>query len=137
MKVLIVEDEPTAAKLLEHSMRRYADCERASNGEEAFNKFCDALENGKPFDLVFLDIVMPGVDGQEALAAIREAEEGFGVPPEAGVKVIMTSAMDDSQNLYQAHVAGCNEYLIKPISPADLFKALKKVGALHEDDYFE
>lgn len=128
MRVLIVEDEPTSARLLEATISHFADCQRAANGQECFEKFCSAVDSGKPFDLIFLDIMMPGVDGQEALAAIREVEESSGVTPEAGVKIVMTTALDDPQSLYHAHFAGCSEYLVKPIRREDLMRTLKRLG---------
>lgn len=130
MRILIVEDEPVSARLIEDIVSNYGDVERAKNGEECFDKFCAAIDAGKPFDLIFLDIMMPGVDGQEALAAIREVEESSGLPAESGVKVVMTTALDDSQNLYQAHVSGCHGYIVKPFGREDVFRALRKIGAL-------
>lgn len=128
MRVLIVEDEPTSARLLEATISNFAECQRAGNGQECFEKFCNAIDEGKPFDLIFLDIMMPGVDGQEALAAIREVEENAGVAPDAGVKIVMTTALDDPQSLYHAHFAGCSEYLVKPIRREDLMRTLKRIG---------
>ena len=128
MRVLIVEDEPTSARLLEATISPFAECQRAGNGEECFEKFCSAIDAGAPFDLIFLDIMMPGVDGQEALAAIREVEEGAGVAPDAGVKIVMTTALDDPQSLYHAHFSGCSEYLVKPICREDLMRTLRRLG---------
>ncbi|MBN8550853.1 MAG: response regulator [Deltaproteobacteria bacterium] len=132
MRVLIVEDEPTSARLLEATVAHFGNCERAANGQECFEKFCSAMDEGKPFDLIFLDIMMPGVDGQEALAAIREVEEGAGVAPDAGVKIVMTTALDDPQSLYHAHFSGCSEYLVKPIRREDLLRTLKRLGVSPE-----
>jgi two-component system chemotaxis response regulator CheY len=128
MRFLIVEDEATSARMLEATMAKFGRCERANDGEEGFAKFCSAIDEGKPFDLIFLDIMMPGVDGQEALAAIREIEERFGIAAESGVKVVMTTALDDSHNIYEAHFTGCNEYLVKPIRREDLMRVVKKLG---------
>ncbi len=128
MRILIAEDEAVSARSLEAAVKPLGEPERACNGEECFQKFCSALEAGRPFDLIFLDLMMPDFDGHEALAAIRDVEERYGVAPGAGVKVIVTSAHTDSQNLYQAHLSGCNEYLAKPINHADLRRALRKLG---------
>lgn len=137
MRILIAEDELTSALLLESAVRDLGVCERAVDGEKCFELFCAGLESGKPFDLIFLDLKMPDFDGQEALPAIREVEACYGVAPELGVKIVVTSALDDGQNLYHAHVSGCNEYLVKPIKRTDLRRALRKLGYDIPSNLFE
>lgn len=128
MRILIVEDEPLSAKLIESIVKPYGDCHRVDNGDKAFDAFCDAYEGHEPFDLILLDIMMPEVSGQEALAAIRDYEKNNGIPLSEGVKVIMTTALDDPGNLYQAHREGCCEYLTKPIDKDKLIRTMKRVG---------
>ncbi|RMG42361.1 MAG: response regulator [Candidatus Dadabacteria bacterium] len=134
MRVLIVEDESVSAKLLESIVAPYGETVRVKNGEEAFDAFCDADEQGRPFDLILLDIKMPEVDGQEALTAIREYEEARGRVQSDGVKIIMTTGCDDLQNHHYSHVAGCNDYLTKPIEPEVLIGKLKHLGLLPAEE---
>jgi two-component system, chemotaxis family, chemotaxis protein CheY len=127
MRVLIVEDEPVSRKLLESMMKPYGECSTAENGEEAFEVFCTALETGRPFDLVLLDIMMPEVDGQEALEAIRDYEQEFGIAAENQSKIIMTTALDDGPSLYCAHAEGCTDYIVKPICRDKLLSILRRL----------
>lgn len=129
MRALIVEDDPVSRRVL-HSIvsSMCSDCELAANGEEAFRSYLSALEESKPFDVVFLDVMMPEVNGQEVLAAIREVEMEQGLSAEEGVPVIMTTALDDGRNIYQAHANGCVDYMVKPISRDQIIKVLQRLG---------
>jgi two-component system chemotaxis response regulator CheY len=128
MKILIAEDDKISQKVLCSIVSKVGDCEVADNGEEAFDKYCQSLDSNQPFDIIFLDVMMPEVDGQEALAAIREFESQRGISNDNGVKVIMTTALDDGQNLYHAHANGCVNYLVKPLSRDKVLNAIKKLG---------
>ena len=129
MKILIAEDDPVSRKVLHSIVSSVCeDCALAENGEEAFEKFLDASEDDQPFDLIFLDVMMPEANGQEALAAIREYEQELGVEHDASVKVIMTTALDDGKNIYQAHANGCVDYIVKPISREKILKAIARLG---------
>ena len=129
MKVLIVEDEPISRKVLHTILENVAtECLIAVNGEDAFDKYLEAVESNTPFDVIFLDVMMPEANGQEALAAIREYETELGIVGDSGVKVIMTTALDDGKNIYQAHANGCVDYIVKPISRDKILKAVERLG---------
>ena len=134
MKVLVVEDEPVSSKVLCTMLDRFGDISTAGNGEEAVNRFREALDDDEPFDLVLLDIMMPEVNGQEALAEIRAIEEERSIPTEGACHIIMTTALDDPQSLYLSHAAGCNDYLVKPIRRESLMKLLKRKGFCLPDE---
>jgi two-component system chemotaxis response regulator CheY len=70
---------------------------------EAFGR---ALTDGPPYDIIFLDVMMPGMDGHQALERMRHLEQSQGVPPSQSAKVIMVSALDDSRTLYRAFFQG-------------------------------
>ena len=133
MKVLIVEDDFTARKLLQAYLREHAECEVAVNGKEAVQAFSDAWDNEQPYDLVCLDISMPEMDGQETLQEIRRLEEERGVPLGDGVKVIMTTVFGDKENIMTAFRVGCESYLVKPVSREKLFTEIEKLGLLQTE----
>lgn len=128
MKILIVEDDFTSRKLLLALLSSYGECDVAVNGEEALVAFDAATDDGDPYSLVCLDIMMPVMDGQETLAEIRNRESLAGVQGLDGVKIIMTTALDDSQNVMTAFRSQCEGYLVKPIGKADLTKLLTSLG---------
>lgn len=130
MRCLIVEDEFTARKLLQVYLSDYGDCFVAVNGHEAVEAFRDALKEKKPYDLICLDIMMPGMNGHETLKAIRRIESEHGIAGLDGVKVIMTTASDDSKDVMGAFRSGCEVYLVKPVERENLLEEVEKMGLL-------
>jgi CheY-like chemotaxis protein len=112
-KVLLAEDNPVnqvvAAKLLEKRGHRVT---TAANGREAVA----AIER-EAFDLVLMDVQMPEMDGIEATAIIRQAENGTG----RHVPIFALTAHAMKGDAERCHVAGMDGYLSKPIHPADLY----------------
>ncbi len=130
MKCLIVEDDYAAQQLLAILLSDFSDCTLAPDGCEGVHLFTAALDEGDPFDLVCLDIMMPKQDGHETLKQIRQIESERGIMGLDGVKVIMTTALHDSQNIFSAFRQGCESYLIKPIRRSSLLQEMEKLGLL-------
>jgi two-component system, chemotaxis family, chemotaxis protein CheY len=127
LKTLIVEDDFTSRLLFQEFLKNYGPSHIAVNGREAIEAVCRALEAGEPYDLICLDIMMPEMDGQEALKQIRKQEESRGILPPDGVKVVMTTALDDIKNVLAAYHGLCDAYLTKPIRKEDLLNELRKL----------
>ncbi|WP_319760283.1 response regulator [Maridesulfovibrio sp.] len=129
MRVLIVDDDFYCRNMLHEIMKPYAQCDIAVNGEEAVFAFKKGLENGNAYDLVCLDLVMPEMDGQQALREIRSIEKDFDVEETSGVKVIVTTMLDDRKETHDAFfLGGATSYLVKPIEEDKLVKELKNLG---------
>jgi two-component system chemotaxis response regulator CheY len=128
MKTLIVEDDFTSRLLLQEFLRGYGEVHLAANGGDAVLIVSGSLAAGRPFDLICLDIMMPIMDGQDALRRIRSAEHAAGVPAGKGARVIMTTALCDGQNVIKAFKGECDAYLVKPIDRAKLIGHLKAFG---------
>ena len=124
MKTLIVEDDKTSHLLLKEILKPFGPSQSAGNGREAVEALRAALESGEPFDLVCLDIMMPEMDGQQALQEIRALEEAQG---SSGAKIIMTTALDDPKNVITAFSGLADAYLVKPIDKARLLEELRKL----------
>ena len=130
MRILIAEDDPVSARILSKMLERYAEVTVTANGEQAFDAFENAVENGCPFDLIFLDIMMPEVIGHETLAAIREFEQMKGVITGEGARVVMVTALDDGSNIYEAHRNDCVDYINKPIKREIVVGLLERLGLI-------
>jgi two-component system chemotaxis response regulator CheY len=91
-RILIVEDEFLSWQLLQSYVAEYGGAEVAVDGEEAIRKVEAAYEAGRPFYLVFMDIVLPRLDGQAAILAIREYESSRAVPRGERCKIVLTTA---------------------------------------------
>ncbi len=130
MKCLIVEDDFISGKLLETYLADHAECFVACDGPEAVEAVVDALDFGQPFDLICLDVMMPGMSGHEVLTEVRRIEAERGIGGLDGVKVIMTTALDDSGNIMGSFREGCEAYVVKPVCKDKLLAEIEKLGLL-------
>jgi two-component system chemotaxis response regulator CheY len=116
---------------LKELLSSYYDCDIAVNGEEAVDSFKMAHEVKQPYDLVCMDIMMPGFDGTEALKRIRQLEIDFSIPPEFEAKIIMITALDDPKTVINTlYKGGATSYLVKPISKQKLLRELRTFGVI-------
>ena len=125
MKTLILEDDFTGRLLLQRLLQQWGQTHIAVNGWEAVEAVRAAWESGKPYDLICLDIMMPEMDGQTALKEIRKCEEERGIFSSQGVKIVMTTALGNMENVKDAFHNLCDGYLVKPIDKEKLLKNLQ------------
>ena len=131
MKCLIVEDSEFAREGLKFFLADHAEIETAVNGLEGVARFSRALTAGEGFDLVLLDIVMPEMDGHQALRLMRQAEKDHGGDPAKKAVIIMTTALNSPKNMEEAIWDGdCTDSRVKPIVRADLMGMLRRYGLL-------
>ncbi|MFO7813750.1 MAG: response regulator [Pelovirga sp.] len=130
MRTLIVDDDFTCRLLLLEILKVYGEVHIATNGTEALAMVRMALDAGEPYDLICLDIMMPEMDGQEALRLIREHEQTRGIRSTQGARIVMMTALDDLQNVMDAFSKLCDGYLPKPIKKTALLDKLKIFGLI-------
>lgn len=123
MKILIVEDVTINLKFLERLLEVYGEVQTALDGEESLRKFLSALKSDNPFDLICLDINLPGMNGHEVLRQIRERETNSSKK----VKILMTTSSADRQDVIEAIKHGCDGYLLKPYSKEKIKEELVKL----------
>lgn len=128
MRVLVVEDDFISRRLLCRYLEPHGECDVAVNGNEALCAFKQALSSAQFYDLVCLDIMMPGMDGQETLKRMRILEREAGIDAPRGVKVIMTSALEDQENVVAAFNNSCDGYVVKPIEKRKFLETLQEIG---------
>ena len=126
MRTLIVEDDFTSRLLLQSLLAKYGECHIAVNGKEAITAFRAADEKGQKYDLICMDVMMPEMDGQAAVKEIRDLDASGGTLSSHGVKIIMTTALDDVKNVVQSFKSLCDAYLFKPIDPGKLLGHLRE-----------
>lgn len=129
MRFLIVEDDFGSRRLLQAFLKPYGSCDVVVDGEEAIEAFRLAWEDNDPYDAIFLDIMMPKVDGQQALKEIRNIEEKIGIDSVDEVKIVMTTALEDPKNVVEAyHKGGATSYLVKPIDKEMIQQEMARLG---------
>ncbi|MEW6429583.1 MAG: response regulator [Thermodesulfobacteriota bacterium] len=129
MKILVVEDDFISRQVLVENLSAYGVCHVAVNGMEMLEAVEIAWANRTPYDLILLDIMMPGMDGQEALQRLRAMEQERGIGGSKMAKVIMTTALDDPQQVMTSFMkGGCEAYLVKPIDFLKLKETIRDLG---------
>jgi len=130
MKTLVVEDDPTSRLLMQALTKSFGPVHLAVNGREAVESVRRALEMSEPYDFICLDIMMPEMDGQDALRAIRSLERDHQTPLERRAKILMTTALDDIKTVMAAYTGLCDGYLTKPVDKASLMDEMQTLGLL-------
>jgi two-component system chemotaxis response regulator CheY len=131
MKILIVEDDFISRRILKEILTEFGDCDIVVDGDEAVQAFRLAREEKVPYQLVCMDIMMPNMDGQEALKQIREIEKAAGVRGSEEVKVIMITALDDPKTVFHAYYrGGATSYIVKPIEKDKLIQEIRTLGLI-------
>ncbi len=126
MKCLIAEDHLLSRRIMKELLSPHFDCDIAVNGQEAIDSFVLAHESKRPYDAIFLDIMMPEVDGLEALLCIRTLERNMNIPPNLAVRVIMTTALNDPRTVVKSfNKCEADAYIVKPLSRHKLMKELQ------------
>lgn len=115
-KILVADDNPDNLAILENMLKPLGfEVISAKNGQDAINK----LETKLP-DLILMDMVMPVMSGIEAVREIQKHPVFTQIP----VIAVSASAMDSDKNI--TRIAGCNDFLAKPIYEKDLYLILEK-----------
>jgi two-component system, OmpR family, phosphate regulon response regulator PhoB len=102
-KILVVDDEPPLRELVVVTLGDAFVCDEVDNGDEALARL-----NADHYDLVMLDVMMPGTSGTDVLRKMRDDKELRDVP------VIVMSAWQSPQDVASALEAGADRFLAKP-----------------------
>ncbi|WP_323844751.1 response regulator [Microbulbifer magnicolonia] len=120
-RVLAVDDHEANRLLVSELLRAQGiDATIAASGEEALTLWRQAGEQGQGFDLIFMDIQMPGMNGIEATRRIREQEQGRRIP------IIALTAHAGAEEKARLLSAGLDDYLSKPVSQAQLSHMIRR-----------
>jgi signal transduction histidine kinase len=115
LKILIAEDDETSEQLLTRALNKVSkEIFKATTGFEAVEIF----RNNPDIDLIFMDLLMPGLNGFEATSQIRQINKD--------VVIIAQTALGFSDDEQKAIEAGCNDYVVKPVKKDELFTVIKK-----------
>lgn len=123
MKILAVDDEKHIVRLVQITLEKEGyELITASNGREALEK----VASEQP-DLVVMDVMMPEMDGLEALAKLKDDPETSHIP------VIMLTAKAQDSDVFRGWQSGADLYLTKPFNPSELVTFVRRIFATDED----
>lgn len=124
MKILVVDDDATCRLILRTILARFGQVDCCEDGAEAITAFRRALDSGEGYEVICLDVMMPNMNGIEALEIIRQEEEHTGSKGHKASKIIITTALNDRGTIDDAFTGLCDAYLVKPVKPGDLINLL-------------
>lgn len=116
MRILVVDDDYVSRVKLAAILQVYGQCDNAPNAAIAIELFKEAHKELVPYDIVAIDIEMPGISGSEAVVKFREIEAALEVGKGKTVKVIMVTAHKAIRDVTSSYYSGCDAYLIKPVT---------------------
>jgi len=134
MRILIAEDDLISRKFLFKFLNRYGECDLVVDGLEALDAVLLSIKEESPYNLICLDIMMPKLDGVKVLKSIRDLELQKGILPSERAKIIMTTALSETQYVQKAFDIGCDAYAAKPIDTDKLIDVLQKFGLVEQED---
>ncbi len=113
-RILVVDDEERIRRLLRMYLEKEGyEIEEAEDGETALHKATEA-----DFDLILLDLMLPGIDGIEVCERLRQVKS---------TPVIMLTAKGEEVNRVQGFEAGADDYVVKPFSPREVIYRVKAI----------
>ncbi|MDP9474394.1 MAG: response regulator transcription factor [Actinomycetota bacterium] len=116
-RILVVEDDPAVRDVVEHALSREGmKTSAVGDGESALERL---REEAEPFDLVVLDVMLPGMDGVEVCREIRSSG------PARDVTILMLTARDDETSVVVGLEVGADDYVTKPFSPRQLVSRVR------------
>ncbi len=127
VRFLIVDDDESIHLYLQAVLAPYAQCDSALSGKEAIWQFDKAFDDKKPYDVVMMDILMPGMDGHETAEIMRSKEKDLGIDEYNRFKLVMITSLVDDANVNKAFFnthASC--YIVKPLDKEKVIDDLQQ-----------
>ncbi|HEY9161688.1 MAG TPA: response regulator [Desulfomonilia bacterium] len=131
LKILLADVSMTSRLALERILENYGYCDSAEDGMDCVKAFTLALELGKPYDLVCIDLMLPRIGGIDAIKMMRKIEREMGVLVADSVKIIVITAVVNPAYIFEAcYRGGANLYLYKPVEQKKILEELRKFGLI-------
>lgn len=125
-RILVVDDQETARRAISTIMSGHGHVDVAENGQDAVTLYAGAVEDGWSYDLICVDITMPGLlNGYQVVRCIRAHEEKLDIRQH--VPVVMISSHSDMRAVaVEMGMQGANDYITKPFDQARLNEVIQR-----------
>ncbi|WP_027722316.1 response regulator [Maridesulfovibrio zosterae] len=131
MRFLIIDDDETVHMYLEQLLSPYARLDAVFSGAEAIDKYQEAYAEKDPYSTIFMDILMPEMDGHEVTKKLRDLEKSMNVDGPDEFKLVMITSLKDTKNVSQAFFKGCAScYIVKPFNKVQVMNELRENNVL-------
>jgi two-component system chemotaxis response regulator CheY len=131
MRFLLVDDDETVHMYLGKLLESYAKCDSALSGGEAVDMYKKAYESGDSYNAVFMDIMMPEMDGHAVVKRLRDLENELQVPGPQEFKLVMITSLKDTKNVSKAFFKGLATcYIVKPFNKVHVLHELRENGII-------
>jgi len=125
-RILVVDDQHMARKVISNIMSVHGYVDQAENGQDALAKYAAAIEDGWGYDLVCMDIEMPGqLNGNQVVRCIRLHEEKLGTSRQVPV-VMISSHLDMGGLVTELGLPGADDYIVKPFDQARIDEVIHR-----------
>ncbi len=129
MRILVVEDSEVVREYLVTLLADYGQVVGAADAEEGIELFRRAKKENDPFSLIFMDILLPGMNGLQAIETIRAEEECFLGGRPCQVDIVVASALDDDVSAQRAFFTGqAASFLTKPLDTNEIHREMSRLG---------
>lgn len=127
LRVLVADDNSTNVEVVSRLLKLedVYDVTIAKDGQEAYELVKENMENNQHFDVIFMDIQMPNLDGLQSTRLIRKM--GYSAP------IVALTAFSEESNVKECMESGMNEFLSKPIRRPALRQVLAKFATIEEE----
>ena len=126
-KILLVEDDPGHARLIEKNLRRAGITEEIvffADGLSVLSYLTEGGKTGPGRLIILLDLNLPGLDGYQVLGRIKADERTKKIP------VIIHTTTDMPQEIARCYELGCNLFITKPVQYDEFCRAIHNLGQL-------
>jgi len=130
LKILLVDDSDSLRFILKAFFKNVGTCDEAANGQQAVELVRRSLDIDL-YDVIFMDIMMPEVDGLDATRQIVEMLDAEAIDYAERPKIVMLTCLSGSKHMLEAqYECGADSYITKPFEREVLFETLINLGLL-------
>jgi two-component system, chemotaxis family, chemotaxis protein CheY len=126
LKMLIVDDVLMNVMMLRSAVAEFGEADISQDPNQALDTLRAAYAAGAPYDLLFLDIMMPGMSGLDVLKVVGKMGRSYATPTRT--KVIMVTSQAERNSIVSAISEGAAGYILKPFQPARIREEVRRLA---------